>query len=318
MTGLAKVLLQASIFFVLFTSATVKDIDPNQFLSSSIVKIPTEESESAELPKNINTSNIFGSDHVRGTIRNDENLKIQYIPVGNGEAILVTANGYTMLLDGGENIYEKQFLSYLRNAHIFKLDYLVITNPVDENIGVLDSVLKNIEVEKIYSPRINRDSEDFKNLLKAMSEKKKSFSLLNRFSQFDLGLGKLVVLHVNNDNPDDLNSASIVLSLEYKGKKFVFASNLDEQTEKNIAWQKADILKVTSKGRNEKNAYNIAAVIKPDYAVIIKDNEGPSQKTIRDMEKVNTKMLYSDKNKIVQITYDGSNLKQTTVPNTIH
>ena len=36
------------------------------------------------------------------------------------------------------------------------------------------------------------------------------------------------------------------------------------------------------------------------------------------MEKVNTKMLYSDKNKIVQITYDGSNLKQTTVPNTIH
>lgn len=318
MTGLAKVLLQASIFFVLFTSATVKDVDPNQFLSNSIVNIPTEESETAELPKNINTSNIFGSDQFRNTIRNDENLKIQYIPVGNGEAILITANGYTMLLDGGENIYEKQFLSYLRNAHISKLDYLVITNPVDENIGVLDNVLKNIEVEKIYSPRINRDSEDFNNLLKVMSEKNKSFSLLNKFSQFDLGLGKLVVLHVNNDNPNNINSASIVLSLEYKGKKFIFASNLDEETEKYISWQKADILKVTSKGRNEKNAYNIAAAIKPDYAIVIKDNEGPSQKTIRDMEKVNTKILYSDKNKIIQITYDGNNLKQTSVPNTIH
>lgn len=318
MTGLAKVLLQASIFFVIFTSATTKSVDPNQIFLNSIVKIPTEEGQSAELPKNINTSNIFGNNDWSSNIRNDEDLVIRYIPVGNGEAILITANGYTMLLDGGENLYERQFLSYLRNGNISKIDYLVITNPSDENIGVLDNVIKNIEIDKIYAPKINRNSIDFNNLLSAMNQKNKSFSLLNKFSQFDLGLGKLVVLHVNNDNPNNINSASIVLSLEYKGKKFIFASNLDEETEKYIAWQKADILKVTSKGRNEKNAYNIAAVIKPDYAIIIKDTEGPSQKTIRDMEKVNTKILYSDKNRIVQITFDGNNLKQTSVPNTIH
>lgn len=318
MMGLAKIILEASIFTILFVSASTKTIDPNTILSTSVVKIPTETHESAELPSNINTSNIFNSSDILNNRRNDEPLKIQYIPVGNGEAILISANGYTMLLDGGENIYEKNFLSYFRNAHISKLDYLIITNPQDENIGVLDGLIKTVEIDKIYAPKLSRSSQDYHNLLKAMENKNKTFLMAEKYKQFAFGDGFVTFLHVDNTGPDDIDDASIVINLEYKGKSFVFASNINEKTEESISWPEVDVLKVASKGKETANKYQFLAKVKPSIAVIIKDDEGHSTKVEENIKKLNGKVVFSDKNKIVQITFDGADLKQETVQNTIY
>lgn len=318
MMGLAKIILEASILVVLFASTSVKTIDPNTVFSSPTVKIPTETTaEATELPGNINTSNIFNDNDILST-RTNEALKIQYIPVGNGEAILITANGYTMLLDGGENLYEKQFLSYLRNAHINKLDYLIITSPVDENIGVLDGVIKNLEIDKIYTPKLTRDSTDYINLLSAMSMKNKSFLLAEKYKQFSFGDGFVTFLHVDNNNPDNIYNASIVINLEYKNKNFLFASNINKETEQNITWKKADVLKVASKGKSIASEYIFLAKVKPDIAVIIQDDEDYDPKIETNIKKLNGKVLFADKNKVVQITYDGTDLKEELVQNTIY
>ena len=89
MMGLAKIILEASIFVVLLASASAKTLNPNTILSSSIVNIPTETQEGTELPSNINTSNIFNTSDILNSRRTDDPLKIQYIPVGNGEAIQI-------------------------------------------------------------------------------------------------------------------------------------------------------------------------------------------------------------------------------------
>ncbi len=313
MTGLGKIILEASIFFLIFASVSSKDVDPNKLFAQSIVNIPIEESR-PDLAPNINTGNILNPEN---NPRINEPLKIQYIPVGNGEAILITANGYTMLLDGGENAYEISFLQYLRNAHIEKLDYLIITNPSDENIGLLDNIIKNIEIDKIYIPKFKRDSVDYNNLLFAMNSKNKSFSILNKYNQFNFGKGKMTVLHIDNTNPTDINEASIVLSLEYENKNFVFASNINEATEKKINWQKADVIKITSKAKTA-SKYEILAHIKPTISVIIKDEEGPKESIINIIKKITSeKVLYSDKNKIVQITCKDGVIKDELVNNTI-
>ena len=317
MIGLAKVILEASLFTMFFVSASSKNVDPNVILSSSMVKIPTETHEVAELPENINTSNIFNNNDIFNNVQNENPLKIQYIPVGNGEAVLITANEYTMLLDGGENIYEKNFLAYLKNAHISKIDYLIITNPVDENIGVLDGLIKSFEVDKIYSPKLTLSSKDYSNLLNAMSDKNKSFLLAEKYKQFAFGDGFVTFLHVDNSNPENINDASIVINLEYKGKNFVFASNINKNVEEKTAWKKADVLKVASKGKSVATQYEVLAIIKPSTAVIIEDEEGHDSQVEKNIRKLNSKVLFADRNNIIQITFDGTTLKEEKVQNTI-
>lgn len=312
MTGLAKIILEASIFTILFASTSINSIDPNTILSSSLVNIPTENQEMHELPHNINTSNLFNTDNI--AVNNP--LKIQYIPVGNGEAILITAQGKTMLLDGGENIYEKQFLTYLKNANIKKIDYLIITNPVDENIGLLDGVIKNIEVDNIYSLVLTRNSIDYNNLLRAMNEKGKNFKIAKQYSNFPFADGSVTFLYVEKDI-NNIEYASIVLNLEYKGKNFLFASNINKEIEEKINWKSADILKVASKGKPVATEYKFLAKVKPEIAVIIRNNEDYSQKIETNVKKLNGKVLFSDVNKIVQITYDGTTLEDKLVQNTI-
>lgn len=317
MIGLAKIILEASILSILIASSTVKTIDPNAIFSSSIVNIPTESVQNTEMPTNVNISSIFNTN----SIINTNPLKIQYIPVGNGEAILITANGYTMLLDGGENTYEKEFLSYLRNAHISKIDHLVVTSLRDENLGLLDNLIKNVNVEKIYSPKVTSEylnSDDYNNILIEMEKKNKNFTTAKTGNTFTLGDANITFLHANNDMPEELDSASIVLKLDYKGKTFLFASNINKETEREIAWPKADVLKVASKGKKGTTEYNTIVKIKPEYAVIIKDDIGHDPKVEENIKKLNGKVLFSDINKIVQITYDGTNFNQEQVQNTIN
>lgn len=311
--GLTKIILEASIFVILFASSTIGTIDPNTILSSPIVDIPTETTENAELPSNIDTSNIFNPEG----IINNEPLKIQYIPVGNGEAILITAQGKTMLLDGGENTYEKQFLNYLRNSNISKIDYLIITNPVDQNIGVLDKVIKDFEVENIYSLVIDRNTPDYNNLLQAMSDKNKSFKIAKQYNQFAFADGLVTFLHVDN-NATNIDNASIVINLNYRGKDFLFASNINKETEQKISWQSADVLKIASKGKSIATEYIFLAKVKPKISIIIRDNEPYDEKIKINLKKLNSKLLFSDTNKIAEITYDGITLEDKLVQNTIY
>ena len=314
MTGLAKIILEASTLVILFTSTISSTVNVNSFFSSSIINIPTEIQSNPNLP-NFNTSNIFNSQDI---INNDP-LKVQYIPVGNGEAILITLQGKTMLLDGGENIYEKTFISYLKNGNISKIDYLIITNPVDENIGLLDGVIKNFEIENIYSLVLNRNSVDYNNLLRAMNEKNKHFTIAKQYNQFTFADALITFLHVDN-NPTDTSNiqhASIVLNLHYKDKDFLFASNINKETEEKIEWSRANVLKVASKGTSIATDYKFLAKVKPDIAIIIRNNQEYDEKIEKNIQKLNGKVLFSNTNKIVQIIYDGTNLEEKLVQNTI-
>ncbi len=317
MMGLAKIILEASIFSILIASTSVKTIDPNTIFSSSIVNIPIETTESAELPSNINMSGIFNSE----IIADSKPLKIQYIPVGNGESILITANGYTMLLDGGENAYEKEFLSYLRNAHINKIDYLIITSARDENLGLLDNLVKNMDIDKIYSPKFSSNylnSTDYNSLLTEMSKKNKSFTIAEQGNNFKFGDGDITFLYVNNNEPEELDSASVVLQLNYKEMKFLFASNINKEVERKIAWPRADVLKVATKGKGTVSEYTALAKIRPKYAIIIEDDIGHDPKVVENIEKFNTKILYANRNNIIEINYDGEEFKEEKVQNTIN
>ena len=99
-------------------------------------------------------------------------LSIHYIDVGEADSIFITNNGYSMLIDGGENEDGKLVVNYLKEElNVTKIDYVVGTHPHEDHIGGLDDVINNIEVKEVYLPDSTTTTKTFEDLLDAIENK---------------------------------------------------------------------------------------------------------------------------------------------------
>jgi len=84
-------------------------------------------------------------------------MRIHFINVGYGEAILVERDGYTVLVDGGTYRAEEYEASgcirtadYLKQLGVSRIDLIVITHIHDDHIGGIPDVIKNFTVSQVW------------------------------------------------------------------------------------------------------------------------------------------------------------------------
>ncbi|MBR2385300.1 MAG: MBL fold metallo-hydrolase [Clostridia bacterium] len=84
------------------------------------------------------------------------NLKITFIDVGQGDAILVNLpDGRNMLIDAGESSAKDELDEHLTvNGEKLKLDYVVATHTDSDHIGAMSYVYDNYEVGCSYRPYV--------------------------------------------------------------------------------------------------------------------------------------------------------------------
>ena len=70
-----------------------------------------------------------------------QGLTVHYIDVGQGDSILAGSDGHYMLIDAGENDQADTVVSYLKQAGVTSLDYVIGTHPHSDHIGGLDKVI---------------------------------------------------------------------------------------------------------------------------------------------------------------------------------
>lgn len=84
-------------------------------------------------------------------------MKIHFINVGYGEAILVERNGYAILIDGGTNRPEEydspgciRVTDYLKKLGIRQIDLVIVTHIHDDHIGGIPDVIRNFTVIQVW------------------------------------------------------------------------------------------------------------------------------------------------------------------------
>jgi len=105
--------------------------------------------------------NIYGNDISRALVTaEDAGLRVHFIDVGQGDAILVEfPNGTRMMVDAGHRRAQRQLSEYL-NSNIFagvagnnrRIDYLVFTHSDADHIGNGSYLLQNYNVGTVYRP----------------------------------------------------------------------------------------------------------------------------------------------------------------------
>ena len=251
----------------------------------------------------------------------NEYLKVSFLDVGQGDAILVeTPSHKTALIDGGPS---KSVLSEIGSRLPFgtrKIDILLESHPDKDHIGGLPEVVGRYDVGVFLEPGVESENSIDEELHKRLEEKGVASLLARRGMQVDFGDGaKLLILFPHTDvSTWETNDASIVAKLTYGEKSFLLTGDSTKKVEfilygLNQEILDSDVLKAGHHGSRTSTSLLYAEVVSPEYAVISagQDNTyGHPHKEILDiLNQVGAKIVGTADLGTITFETDGETLE---------
>lgn len=249
-------------------------------------------------------------------------VRVHFIDVGQGEAILVEAPEKTLLIDAGENNQGETVLRYLARQKIERLDIAIGTHPHSDHIGGLDTVILATPVDKVILPVISEElsptSPSYEGLLNAIAKSNLRITPAKPGDKYDLGNGaSLNILGPVRGDYDSLNDFSIVSRLDYGSTSFLFTGDATAVSESDLldsgARLKANVLDAGHHGSRSSTSKAFLDAVRPQVAVIscgVDNSYGhPHRQTMSRLEAVGgIKIFRTDLDGSVIVSSNGTEL----------
>lgn len=238
---------------------------------------------------------------------------IHFIDVGQADSALVTCDGHSMLIDGGNADDSNLVYSVLQRETDGHLDYVVGTHAHEDHIGGLSGAFEADTADVTFCPVTEYDSKAFRNFKTRADERGGGITIPAVGNTFTLGEASVTVVAVNSV-PEDTNNTSIVIRIVYGDTSFLFTGDAEQETEEKILESGQDIestvLKVGHHGSSTSTSQAFLDAVSPTYAVIScgKDNSygHPHSETLAKLASAGVEVLRTDELGDIYCTSDGS------------
>lgn len=238
---------------------------------------------------------------------------IHFIDVGQADSALVTCDGHSMLIDGGNADDSNLVYSVLQRETDGHLDYVVGTHAHEDHIGGLSGAFEADTADVTFCPVTEYDSKAFRNFKTRADERGGGITIPAVGDTFTLGEASVTVVAVNSV-PEDTNNTSIVIRIVYGDTSFLFTADAEQETEEKILESGQDIestvLKVGHHGSSTSTSQAFLDAVSPTYAVIScgKDNSygHPHSKTLAKLASAGVEVLRTDELGDIYCTSDGT------------
>ena len=248
---------------------------------------------------------VVGENNSNKTNENIENLKVYYIDVGQADSILIMNNGESALIDAGNNEDGQDVVNFIKSKGITKLNYVIGTHPHEDHIGGLDDVINNIDIDKIYLPKIQTTTKTYQDVLTAIQNKNKTINTFKKGDKFSIGEANSEIMTDSISDKNNLNLSSNIIRMEYNKTSFLFTGDAETENEKAIEWSQTDILKVGHHGSKTSTSQKFLNQIKPTYAIISvgKDNDygHPNKETLDKLKNIGAQVIRTDESGTIEI-----------------
>lgn len=249
--------------------------------------------------------------------RFDNDLRVSFFDVGNGDAILVEApKGARILIDGGglhkgEYDIGKSILTpILLSKKIRTLDYVINTHPHGDHIGGLSYIVANFNVGCFAVSTYFVKEEKFADLMKLIRQKGIPARTLRTGDTLSLPDGfEILTLSPDADaSSENLNNASLVLKATYRDIAFLFTGDIDSGIEGHLIMSnrnvQANVLKVPHHGSKYSSSLAFLRAVRPDVAVLSAGTgiKGiPSNEALERYRNLSIPVSRTDKNGFIEI-----------------
>lgn len=215
----------------------------------------------------------------------EDELQIHIIDVGQAESILIVQDGFTMLVDSGDNFSGDDVVRYIKNLGIDKIDIFMITHFHRDHAGGAHKIISSLDVKKIVCHKFSDLStmqERFwyidMSIARSIRETVESVSIFmesacenNKLKNFDVGDAKIYTLSQDND-AENVNNKSIVFKLVYGDFSMLFMADAESEVEKELLEEdadlSADVLKIGHHGSKTSTTDEFLDKVNPKYAVV--------------------------------------------------
>ncbi len=229
--------------------------------------------------------------HIESESITHADFEVHVIDVGQGDSVLVIADGEAMLVDTGDYSSNDTLLAYLEDEGIKEIRYLVATHMHADHIGGVPTVVEHFVVdtilEPIYADSLTPTTATFTRYLDAIEEVE-DYCTVQGGDCFTLGTAEITVLAPLQEDASDLNNTSVVLRIEYDDIVWLLTGDMGESEESELLAcgydLKANYLKVGHHGSKTSSTEEFLAAVQPSVAVIscgVDNSYGhPTQETL--------------------------------------
>lgn len=242
-------------------------------------------------------------------------LTIDFLDVGQGDSALVrTPSGENILIDAGPEKADLEDI--LLKQGINKLDAMFISHlDADHYFGATE-IADSIKVKTIYHAHVENKVDVLENLKHLYPNTE--IIQLGKGDRVQFGSVHIKVLHPERERVQisegeiSSNDLSLVLALEYLGKKVLFTGDIEENVERQIASENkkhikpldVDILKVAHHGSSTSTDPTFIEAFNPEIGIIQvgKNFFGhPTQQTLKTLSLEGIKVFRNDDQGCVRV-----------------
>ncbi len=259
--------------------------------------------------------------------RFNNNLRVTFLDVGQGNAALIQFPGKKrLLLDGGGfaggefDVGKMVLAPFLFHSKILHIDYLVLSHPQSDHMNGLRFIASHFGPEEFWYNGQTVETGTFRELMKVIKSKNTRVLLPPDLSGARHISGvKIELLHPppGKGNPGlfpdtvDLNNNSLVIRFSFQGKSFLFPGDIEAAGEKEVVSNsgpalKSDVLLSPHHGSKSSSTYPFLGAVRPEICVISSGSGNffgfPHRNTLEKLRDLGCEIIRIDKSGAVRIS----------------
>ena len=195
---------------------------------------------------------------------------LHMLDVGQGQALLLTCGGESAMVDTGLPATAGQTVRYVRRQGVKELKYLFVTHPHSDHCGGAGTVLEDVGAETLIIPEYLSPEAALATAGDWLGSTDTQIAVTHTGETFSLGEAVISVLHPAAGNGiEDMNDLSLVLLVEYVGKRLLLTGDISREVELALPdCGPVDILQVPHHGSGGSSCEEFLERLSPDYALI--------------------------------------------------
>jgi competence protein ComEC len=240
-----------------------------------------------ELPLKHVTSSLFLTAVLlfsTAAVTPDNRLHVNFMDVGQGDAVLISQGSQQILIDGGPS--GEAVCSQLSRHMPFwdrTIDLLILTHPHADHLSGLLEVLQRYRVKQVLYADIDYDSPQASQWKTLISQKPIKVSIAQAGQQITFGKASLQILNppvpLFTGTDSDIDNNGIVTRLTIGKVSFLFMADARQETETQLVSQRllptSNVLKIGHHGSTTSSSAQLLSAVNPNTVVISvgKDND---------------------------------------------
>ncbi len=253
----------------------------------------------------------------------DSGLTLHFLDVGQGDAaVLRTPAGHWIAIDAGPrggpqnapDAGRRIVAPFLLSHGARRLDALIVSHAHADHVGGAPALIERIPTAMALEPGERVDDPVYYDFLDAVEERGTAWHAGRPGERFQLDSVRFTLLHPDPRWPhwgEDLNEDSLVLLVEYRGFRALFAGDVGFPAESLLGGHvgHVDLLKVGHHGSRGSSGDRWLAELRPEAAVISVGRGNtyghPALEALRRLAAHGARIWRTDQEGTVTVTTDG-------------